>query len=668
MNIKRVIGGCLLSVAFLVFFISFVVGAQWILKIAIGDGVSTAALSGLFSGVVPVANSDKTTLADESNVGQAPSKNQQVEELDIQAKSAISMWTNISGGSEIVFEKNSQENLPIASISKLMTALIVAENLDISKEIKISSIAAHQSNDPESLKEEETFYVKDLLYTMLIGSDNAASYAFAESIGVDEFVNLMNKKAEELGLSDTIFSNPTGLGPENISTAQDVVKLAVYILKNYPFIFGITTKPEFDLRTVNGKTIYKITSTDKLLSDSSNLSGRIMGGKTGETPFAGECLVSVVKPLGEQGYLINVVLNANNRFEETKKMINWVDKSYQWETINKAKIAELPQISKAFNPDNLTWEEAVSSAPWEERDSHTVVVYNNKIWLMGGLNANGHMASLGDVDYNSATYPGDVWSSDDGASWQLVANSVPWGKRRSVGLVNFKGKIWMMGGYSPDYGYRNDVWSTADGINWEQESTSVAWSAREGQDLLVFQDKIWLIGGVKYDKNVSAASSEKSELFNDVWYSSDGINWIEATAHAAWAPRWDMAMGVFDNKLWLVDGMVFGGKMFRDVWYSSDGTNWILVTDSPPFRARQGNFLTEYKGKMWIIGRLDGVNGGANDVWYSADGANWQKTKTDPAWFGREDFGAVVFKDKVWVLGGMDKNWEWVNDIWYSTF
>lgn len=328
---------------------------------------------------------------------------------------------------------------------------------------------------------------------------------------------------------------------------------------------------------------------------------------------------------------------------------------------------EATEVKKIFNPSFLGWEEATASAPWEKRDSHSVVVYKDKIWLMGGLNAEERVNSPGYVDYNESKYFSDVWSSSDGVNWEQVAKTSPWGNRRSAGLADFNGKIWLLGGYVPDFGYKNDVWSSSDGVNWKQETASAAWPAREGHQVVVFQDKLWLLGGVRYDKSIAGSNNQTREMFNDVWYSSDGVNWTEATAFAAWSPRWDHAVAVFHDKLWLTNGMVFGSRMFNDVWYSSDGVNWTEVANIP-FSARQGGFLTEYNGFLWVVGRLDGANGGVNDVWYSSDGTNWQKTEDNPLWLGKEDFGAVVFKDKMWILGGMDKDWKWTNDIWYSTF
>lgn len=245
------------------------------------------------------------------------------EEPDIHAQSAISVWTDLSGQSDkVLFSKNEQRILSVASISKLMTALVVVENSDLSQKITISDKSANQSKDSEPLKAGETYFAKDLLYTMLIGSDNTASYALSESIGADKFVGLMNEKTKELGLSDTSFENPTGLGLENFSTAHDLAKLAEYLLKEHSSILAITTTPEFNLYSADGKIMHEIINTDKLLNDSSDLAERIIGGKTGDTRTAGKCLLLVVTSPDNQGYFINVILNSNDRFGEMKKLIN----------------------------------------------------------------------------------------------------------------------------------------------------------------------------------------------------------------------------------------------------------------------------------------------------------------------------------------------------------
>jgi len=316
------------------------------------------------------------------------------------------------------------------------------------------------------------------------------------------------------------------------------------------------------------------------------------------------------------------------------------------------------EIKENFNAGSLIWEEATSSADWVDRDSHAAVVFKDKIWLMGGLNANANVLAPNAVEYWNSIYFKDIWVSDNGLNWQQVATNTPWGSRRSIQVIAFKDKLWLMGDWDPYMGYRNDIWSSEDGINWTQATTSAAWPVREGHYLVVFQNKIWLIGGVLYDKR---------KTFNAVWYSEDGINWKMATDSAAWSSRWDHAVAAFDGKLWLTGGMDLNDHVFKDVWYSEDGINWTLATNDPPWEQRQGHNMLAYKDKLWLLGRFnDVINKGPNDVWYTEDGINWEKTDTDPDWLGREDSAAVIFQDKMWILGGMNSKWEWTNDVWYS--
>jgi len=309
-----------------------------------------------------------------------------------------------------------------------------------------------------------------------------------------------------------------------------------------------------------------------------------------------------------------------------------------------------------FNPDDLEWKQVTADIPWSARDSHGVVVFQDKIWLMGGLNGNGFQDKNGNVLYWKVPHYSDVWSSKDGRDWQLVIKNAPWSKRRSIQAVVFKNKIWLVGGWGPGIGYSNNIWISENGINWEKIEPKGGLPSIEGHQLVVFDDKLWLIGGVRYD--------ERKEK-NYVWSSEDGINWTEIVENALWAPRWDHTVTVFKNKLWLIGGMNLNGEIYNDVWSSEDGKNWLLVIDNPPWPERQGHGSVVFQNKLWIIGRHDNKN---NDVWYSENGYDWKKTEKNPPWLGREDVGVLVFKDKIWIMGGMDANWVWNNDVWYSTF
>lgn len=219
-----------------------------------------------------------------------------------------------------------------------------------------------------------------------------------------------------------------------------------------------------------------------------------------------------------------------------------------------------PPPEPVFDAATLDWEQVVLSIPWQGRDSHAVVVYKDKLWLMGGLDANGLVIKLGLVQYEKAPHFSDVWSSEDGINWIQVVKESPWQDRRSIQVVNFKGKMWLMGGWGPKVGCKNDVWSSENGINWTKEIEHAAWPAREGHQLVVFQNKMWLMGGVRYDTH---------KLFNDVWYSEDGINWQKTNNDPLWTGREDTTVVVFKDKIWVLGGMDKNWQWKNDVWFST---------------------------------------------------------------------------------------------------
>ena len=170
-------------------------------------------------------------------------------------------------------------------------------------------------------------------------------------------------------------------------------------------------------------------------------------------------------------------------------------------------------------PRSLFWREVASAAPWAARDSAASVVFENKIWIMGGLNGNRNVDTKHFIKYWEAPHFNDIWSTDDGERWQLVESASQWPPRRSMSVIEFNNKLWMFGGWSPVTGYTSDVWQSADGASWTKAVANAPWSPREGQTAEVFQNKVWLIGGVNYDAR---------QVKNDIWFSEDGVNWQEA--------------------------------------------------------------------------------------------------------------------------------------------
>lgn len=265
-----------------------------------------------------------------------PVRNKEIEDLNIEANSVISVLVNREGHERILFEKQSNQQMPIASLTKLMTALVVLRNYDLSREITISEEAIDQEEDFGKLTAGKTLTTEYLLYPLLMESSNDAAFSLANDYSgmkKELFVELMNQEAQKLSLGNTFFVNPSGLDPDsktadlNLSSASDLEKLTKETIKE-PLIWRILSTSKYQ---VYGP---ELVNTNRLLEDSVPWRDQIVGGKTGYTELAGGCIILVLRAPKNPGQLIiNVVLgtkDANSRFEEMKKLVNWLDLAYNW--------------------------------------------------------------------------------------------------------------------------------------------------------------------------------------------------------------------------------------------------------------------------------------------------------------------------------------------------
>lgn len=244
-------------------------------------------------------------------------------EAELNASSAISVWTDLEQ-SKVLFQKNASRSLPIASLSKLMTSYVVMEIPETygpDKTITVSKESVKQDGNFD-LKPEERLTVENLLAMTLIESSNDAAYALADIIEGEGFVGLMNHYAKEMNLDQTEFHNPTGLEaeeqPENHSSAQDLVKLSKNILEEHSKIFELSSHQSYKVVKPDGSLHHHIEqNTNQLVGEISN----IVGGKTGYTDQAEQCLLTVVENEQGRGYFINVILGSNDRFGEMKELI-----------------------------------------------------------------------------------------------------------------------------------------------------------------------------------------------------------------------------------------------------------------------------------------------------------------------------------------------------------
>ena len=272
----------------------------------------------------PVENYKQWNSANLLSVAEYPRKTLENIEPVLETRAALAL--DFHSG-KILFEKNADEKLPMASITKLMTAIIIAEEEDLSETATISQNAAVTQGSKIWLYPGETMRVKDLLAALLIPSANDAGVALAEfSAGTEEnFIKKMNEKTEKLGLTNTHFSNTVGFDTkDHYSTARDLSLLATYAYKN-PIIRSLASQSEMTIASVDGATTHKLSATNQLLGGELN----VVGLKTGNTLSAGPSLVAVAKgPANHE--VISVVLNSPQRFSETKLLLDWVYRTYSW--------------------------------------------------------------------------------------------------------------------------------------------------------------------------------------------------------------------------------------------------------------------------------------------------------------------------------------------------
>jgi len=252
-----------------------------------------------------------------------PIRNWEVEEPDIKAKSAIVFDAEKN---KVLYEKEIDRILPIASLTKIMTALIVLENIELDEITTISKEAVGAYGEIGNLVVKEKISIINLLHVLLMESSNDAAVALDEAVEQKtgkSFVSLMNEKVDKMGLTSTRFSDPSGFNSTNISTANEIVKIVKHSF-DQSIIWQILKTPEIDLFSDDGEIKHHWVNTDELL----NRLPDVIGGKTGYTTEAEGCLILVVEISSKK--IISVILGAKERFLETEELIKWVERAYQW--------------------------------------------------------------------------------------------------------------------------------------------------------------------------------------------------------------------------------------------------------------------------------------------------------------------------------------------------
>jgi serine-type D-Ala-D-Ala carboxypeptidase (penicillin-binding protein 5/6) len=240
-----------------------------------------------------------------------------------QAGASAAYFVDYNSG-EVLYAKAENTKLPIASTTKLMTAIIATENLNQNQIVTVKPLNTLPLDSVMGLTNGDKIKVSELMHGLLIESGSDAAETLATSAGGTEahFVALMNEKAKQYGLTNTQFTNPVGHDAYgNYSTASDLAKLSRIALSNKQ-IAEIVAKKSYVATSAPGKQYY-LTNTNLLLSDPN-----YKGLKTGTTTDAGQCLIVLYDDGGRK--ILGVVLGSNDRFNETSGIIEWTKQAFKW--------------------------------------------------------------------------------------------------------------------------------------------------------------------------------------------------------------------------------------------------------------------------------------------------------------------------------------------------
>ncbi len=312
------------------------------------------------------------------------------------------------------------------------------------------------------------------------------------------------------------------------------------------------------------------------------------------------------------------------------------------------------------------WVPVTGRAAFAPRDGAGALTFRGKMWLLGGWNP-------GDKTHFPLICNNEVWSSADGARWDLVKPntfldrqfdpSSDWEGRHTAGYVVHRDRMWIVGGDANQRHYQSDVWNSADGRIWNRVSGAepVPWGPRVLHYTVVFRDKIWVLGG----QTMPAFAPSKEVFYRDVWNTDDGIHWSRIEPEdPCWSARGMIGgSAVFQDRIWVLGGGTYDTpttpvrRFENDVWSSPDGIHWTQHVQHAPWAPRQYHEVAVWDDRLWVLEGYSGAN--RNDVWHSPDGVHWRELPGTP-WKPRHAASVFVFDDALWVVAG--NNME--PDVW----
>ncbi len=330
----------------------------------------------------------------------------------------------------------------------------------------------------------------------------------------------------------------------------------------------------------------------------------------------------------------------------------------------------LPGLKGVLAAPFYSWQNVTLQAPYAARDGAGVVVFNNKAWLLGGWNSQTPVFPYTTTNEVWNSSDGRNWHLVKPNTFVpgRFNSATDWEGRHMAGWVVFQNKMWIVGGDSNQCHYQPNVWNSSDGVHWTQVATNVPWGNRVLHYTVVFDNKIWVMGGPTLTLEDCPGYTGSEKYYNDIWNSSDGVHWQQVKpVGPMWSPR-GMICGsvVFNGRMWILGGGTYATQqaIYHDVWNSADGIHWTQVASSVPWQPVVYLSVAVYGGRIWILGGDTGDGGhDVNGVWSSPDGVHWDSAGNTP-WLPRHAASAFAMNGGLWLTGGTTDVNGSQNDLW----
>lgn len=306
------------------------------------------------------------------------------EQLRLYAQSAVLMDAD-SG--RVLYGKNAEDVLPMASTTKIMTCILALEYGNLEENVEVSAYATSMPKVKLYVKQGEKYKLRDLLYSLMLESHNDAAVVIAEAVGgsVEEFASMMNQKARDIGCYDTYFITPNGLdavvndsGRVHSTTAKDLARIMAYCVTDSPAreeFLEITRTTGYDFTDTEGKRNFHCNNHNAFLG----MMKEALSGKTGFTNNAGYCYVGAVE---SEGRIFTVALlacgwpnNRNYKWSDMKQLAHYGMERYQYRDIYESReFAAVPVINGIDRESGKPYQETCVAVKVDNRGEDSLPI------------------------------------------------------------------------------------------------------------------------------------------------------------------------------------------------------------------------------------------------------------------------------------------------------